>query len=84
MIPRLYAAGSTVFTSVGLGALSDAISCITTTAINGVPSLTMTYPTTGVHASEIGERCVIVADRDRTRTKQPYMVLTIDKSRRAS
>ena len=80
MIPRLYAAGTTTFTNEGLGALSDCISCETSTAINGLPELNITYPIVGVHADEIGERCVIVADRDHYRTAQPYIVKEIDKS----
>jgi len=80
MIPRLYAAGTTSFTTEGLGALADTMSCVATTAVNGVPSLSMEYPIAGVHAAEIGERCIIVADRDRTRKAQPYMIKTVDKN----
>lgn len=80
MIPRLYAAGTTTFTTEGLGALTDCISCETNTGINGIPELNISYPMTGSHADEIGERCVIVADRDRNTKAQPYIVKTIDKS----
>ncbi len=80
MIPRLYAAGTTVFTSEGLGALSDCISCISSTSINGVPELNIVYPTNGRHAADIGDRCVIVADRDQRMKAQPYIVKTIDRS----
>lgn len=80
MIPRLYAAGTTTFTTEGLGALADCISCETSTGINGVPELNLVYPVTGVHAAEIDDRCVVVADRDRHLAAQPYLVRTIDKS----
>lgn len=80
MIPRLYAAGTTVFTSEGLGALSDCISCISSTSINGVPELNIVYPTNGRHAESIGDRCIIVADRDQRMKAQPYIVKTIDRS----
>lgn len=80
MIPRLYAAGTTVFTNEGLGALSDCISCEAYTAINGVPELNITYPVNGRHAAEIGERCIIIADRDATIKAQPYIVKTITKA----
>lgn len=80
MIPRLYAAGTTTFTNEGLGALSDCISCETQNAINGLPELNLTYPAAGVHADEIGERCIIVADMDHNRGGQPYIVKEIDKS----
>lgn len=80
MIPRLYAAGTTVFTNEGLGALSDCISCEAYTAINGVPELNITYPVNGRHAAEIGERCIIIADRDATIKAQPYIVKTITRA----
>ena len=80
MIPRLYAAGTTTFTNEGLGALSDCISCEVSNSINGVPELNLTYPTTGVHANEIGERCVIVADENHNLKGQAFVVRTIDKS----
>lgn len=80
MIPRLYAAGTTVFSSEGLGALSDCIACEANTSVNGVPELYITYPTSGRHAAEIGERSVIISDRDRHISAQPYIVKTIDKS----
>lgn len=80
MIPRLYPAGTVTFTNEGLGALVDCISCETSTAINGIPELNITYPTAGRHADEIGERCIIVSDRDRRDKAQPYIIRTIDKS----
>lgn len=80
MIPRLYPAGTTVFSNEGLGALSDCISAVTTTAINGVPELVINYPINGVHANEIDERCVIIADRDQHQGLQPYIVRSVDKS----
>lgn len=80
MIPRLYAAGTTTFVNEGLGALADCLSCETSTAINGLPELNLTYPVAGVHADEIGERCIIVADQDHAKAGQPYIVKEIDKS----
>ena len=79
MIPRLYAAGTTTFVNEGLGALADCLSCETSTAINGLPELNLTYPVAGVHADEIGERCIIVADQDHANAGQPYIVKEIDK-----
>ena len=53
MIPILYAQNETDFTSNGLGKLSDAISCAVTEERNGQYELSMTYPITGLHFSEI-------------------------------
>lgn len=80
MVPRLYPDGTTVFSNEGLGALSDCISAVTTTAINGVPELVINYPINGVHANEIDKRCVIIADRDQHQGLQPYIVHSVDKS----
>lgn len=79
MIPRLYAPGTTAFDNEGLGALSDCLSCEASNAINGLPELNLTYPAGGIHADEIGERCVIVADMDHNKGGQPYIVKEIDK-----
>ena len=80
MIPRLYAAGTSDFRGEGLGALAEASSGISEAAVNGVPTITLTYPTSGRHAAEITERCVIVADQDRRKRAQPYIIKAIDKS----
>lgn len=80
MIPRLYAAGTTTFTTEGLGALADCITCETVTSINGIPELYITYPVDGVHASDISERCIIVSDRDTSVKRQPYIVKTVEKA----
>jgi len=80
MIPRLYAPGTTAFENEGLGALSDCLSCEASNAINGLPELNLTYPAGGIHADEIGERCIIVADMDHNKGGQPYIVKEIDKT----
>ena len=57
MIPILYAANETNFETYGIGALSDALSCIVTEERNGEYELLMTYPITGKLYSELeGER----------------------------
>lgn len=80
MIPRLYPAGTTAYATEGLGALADCISCETSTAINGVPELNIVYPIGGLHASDIEERCIIIADQDVNLRAQPYVVKVIDKA----
>lgn len=55
MIPVLYRAGETAFTTCGLGELPDALSC-TVTEVLGTDSelyLEMEYPVDGLHYSEI-------------------------------
>ena len=53
MIPVLYKADATVFTSFGLGALSDCISCEVTEERNGAFELVLKYPVTGRNYSQI-------------------------------
>ena len=80
MIPRLYPAGTTSYTTEGLGALVDCISCETSSSINGVPEINIVYPAAGLHADDIAERCIIVADEDVRLRAQPYVVQVIDKA----
>ena len=61
MIPILFAENSTVFTSNGIGRLSDAISCVVREERNGQYELEMVYPESGAHFSEIAIRGIIVA-----------------------
>ena len=65
MIPILYAAGETTFTSYGLGALSDTITCVVTEERNGPYEMIMTYPITGKLYSAIqAERLIKCKARD--------------------
>lgn len=53
MIPTLYEAGTTTYTTNGIGRLSDAVSCIVTEERNGSYELVMTYPITGIHYNDL-------------------------------
>ena len=59
MIPILFPATSTEWTTQGLGALSDAVSCTVTEERNGIFELEMQYPMSGVHFDEMQNRCII-------------------------
>jgi len=59
MIPILYAADATNFTSNGLGGLSDCISCIVTEERNGQYTLEMVYPIGGLKYSNITYSSII-------------------------
>lgn len=78
MIPVLYPKGETDFTSHGLGALKDAVSCIVTEERNGEYELTMEYPVGGIHADEIEDRALIMAIPSPYRTAQPFRVYSIE------
>lgn len=78
MIPVLFDPAETTFTSNGLGALSDALSCKVLEERNGEYELTMTYPVTGIHYSDIADRCIITAIPSPYRTAQPFRIYEIE------
>lgn len=79
MKPILFPSTATKFTTQGLGALSDAISCIVTEERNGLYELEMQYPQSGIHFSEIQNRCIIYAIPSPYREAQPFRVYRITR-----
>jgi len=79
MIPVLFESTATSFTSYGVGALSDAISCMVEEHRNGSYELTMQYPITGVHFDDISMRSLILAKPNYLDNPQPFRVYQIDK-----
>lgn len=67
------------FQSHGLGVLSDTISAEVEEERNGSYELTMEYPISGVHFSEIGLRSIIVAKPNYLDPPQPFRVYQITK-----
>ncbi len=57
----LYNEDETSFTTNGLGNLSEAVSCQVHEELNGIYELTMEYPTSGRHYSDIQHRRIIFA-----------------------
>ena len=78
MIPILYPANETSFTTQGIGALTDTISCKITEERNGSYECVLTYPITGIHVSDIVDRAVICAIPSPHRTAQPFRIYRID------
>ena len=79
MIPILYPADAATFTTQGLGALSDAISCKVTEERNGVYELEMEYPMTGAHYADLAMRAIICAIPSPYRDKQPFRIYDITR-----
>lgn len=79
MIPVLFPSTATSFTTFGIGALSDAVSCEVEENRNGSYELTMQYPLTGIHYDEIGLRSLILAKPNYLDPPQPFRVYKIDK-----
>lgn len=79
MIPILFAENSTIFTTNGIGRLSDAISCDVLEERNGQYELTMVYPVSGEHSEDIVVRSIIVAKPSQGGNIQPFRVHKISK-----
>lgn len=79
MIPILFPSTATSWTTQGLGALTDATSCTVTEERNGIFELEMQYPMSGIHFSEIQNRCIIFAIPSPYRSAQPFRIYRITK-----
>lgn len=77
MIPVLYKADATVFTTFGLGALSDCISCEVTEERNGAFELVLKYPVTGMNFSLLARERLIKAKPNDTSNDQAFRIYRI-------
>lgn len=74
MIPILYESTETSFTSNGIGALPDCLSCLVTEERNGQYEVEFTYPITGAKYAEILEGRIICVTHDEQLDKQPFII----------
>ncbi len=78
---ELWASGDTsaprAFDTLGLGALTDCITCEVTEERNGSYELSMEYPVSGVHYDEIELRCIILARANYTDAPQAFRIYSI-------
>lgn len=79
MIPILYEANETAFTSYGIGVLVDAISCKVTMGDGAQYELTMDYPVDGVFFAELIGNRIIFAKPCQTDDSQPFRIYRITK-----
>lgn len=79
MIPILYPANETAFTSQGLGALADAVSVKIARVLNGKDELTMVYPDTGIRFNDLQNDRIVYAQPEYKKTPQPYQIYKITK-----
>lgn len=75
----LYAPSEESFLSNGIGALSDAVSCLVTEERNGQFELEMVYPITGVHYSDIQYRSILYVKPNPFDNPQPFRVYRITR-----
>lgn len=74
MIPILYAASETDFTTNGIGLLTDAVSCFVTEERNGAYEATLVYPAKGHLAEYIAEDTIIKAKANDTDEPQLFRI----------
>ena len=79
VIPVLYAANTTDFSSFGLGVLTDTISCEVTEERNGVFECLLKYPVSGQHYGLITKECIIKAKPNDTAADQAFRIYRITK-----
>lgn len=78
MIPILFNATATTFTTHGIGNMAEAISC-EVTKDGMMYELQMTYPVTGKRFADIVERNIVVAKPDLLDNPQPFRIYRITK-----
>lgn len=79
MIPILYSPTETIFTTNGLGGLSDCISCEVTEERNGAYTMEIVYPIDGLHFDDIAHSSIIKAIPSDGATEQLFRVYKISK-----
>lgn len=72
-------AGASIPTHNGIGALADAIECVTDSELNGGYELSMRYPADGIHADGLVNRNIIMAVNEKNGTAQPYRIYRVSK-----
>lgn len=79
MIPILFDETEENFTSLGIGALSDTISCTSRRVLNGMDEIELRYPNDGIRANEITNSRIIFVQSEYKKSAQPYRIYDITK-----
>ena len=79
MIPILFSATESSFTTNGIGRMADAISCIITEARNGIFELSMQYPVSGIHYSDLEEDRILFAQPRPGANNQAFTIYKISR-----
>ena len=77
MIPILYKESTTDFSTYGIGALADTVSCLVTEERNGVYELTLKYPLNGPLYNEIKKERIIKAKPNDLSDPQAFRIYRI-------
>lgn len=79
MIPILFSANATDFSTYGIGTLADTLSCQVTEERNGAYECVLTYPVTGRLYAEIQKERLIKAKPNDTSANQMFRIYRITK-----
>ena len=74
MIPILYKPEEVWFETMGIGPLTDAVSCVVTEGLNSSFELVLKYPVDGVYFHDITYRSIILAKPNGEDNTQPFRV----------
>lgn len=78
--PILYENAASDYDTNGLGALSDALTCIVNRTFNQFPTLQMAYKRNGIHAKDLQEGHIIMTDIGPDLIHQKFRINQIQKS----
>lgn len=78
-IPILYPPNAADFSTFGIGALTDTVSCEVTEERNGLFECLLKYPITGQHYGRIAKECIIKAKPNDTAKPQAFRIYRITK-----
>lgn len=79
MIPILYEASETSFSTNGIGLLRDAITCTVTEERGSSYELTMEYPVSGIHYESLTVNRIILAKPNMVSELQPFRIYRVSK-----
>lgn len=80
MLPVIYSASSTEFSSNGQGVLVDCLSCSVTEERNGIFEMELTYPEHGQHADKLVVDAIIKATAHKGDEGQLFRIYSIEKN----
>lgn len=84
MIPVLFEANTTNFSTLGIGLLPDTISARVKRVLNGKDELELAYPTSGERFNDIVNDRIILAQPEYKKDAQPYRIYQVTKPMKGS
>lgn len=80
MIPVIYAGNETSFSSLGIGSVPEALSCVVDEVRNQSNTLTLVAPIDATQRDALSEGNIILADTNERLRRQPYEIVKTEES----